>query len=195
MEAYSTIFQELAYKYLFLLKIDMRTKCFFYLDYMRFSNYYLMEDSSEPEIFIKKFNQDIERHEAWFSSYMSRQKADYIFNGIGNLVCEILLNILPRMKCKLFNANGINLIKKNIYIFFLQQNLANYVDASELAFGKASDYWDYLKLTEKELMQLVYRDNPYSLAQFKAILNAEGPKRNVNETAIQTSVELWSSKY
>jgi hypothetical protein len=193
LEFFSKAYQELSFKCLFSVKIELRTRCFYYLDSMKSSNYFCSEEATEPELFVTKWNRDLEKIASILDRYVPSKSKNYLLNGIGLLTGEILIAILPKLRCKIYNGYGINLMKRDT--FALQQNLSNFCDASELNFDKVRRYYDLLKLSEKELFHIVSGLEPeFSLNQFKAILGTEGPNRTIRENSEGTLVELWSSK-
>ena len=104
-----------------------------------------------------------------------------------------MINILPKLRCKIFNNHGIDLIKKSSLA--IQQNLSDLVDMKELDFTKVRKYYSLLLLSEKELFQTVTeKSSDFSLTQYKSILNTEGPNRQISISAASTLVELWSAK-
>jgi hypothetical protein len=192
MSNYFQLFQDLSTKIFFALKIDARTRCLTHLDAMKYTNYFCPEESIEPEKWTSKLNLDLENIQSVYKKYLPKTKSDYLFEGLGLLISESMINILPKLRCKIFNHHGINLIKKSSLA--IQQNLSDLVPMKELDFTKVRNYYDLLLLTEKELFQNVNDKTEFNLAQFKSILNTEGPNRALSLSAPLTLVELWSSK-
>lgn len=190
LDYFHQIFKEISMKCLYSLKIDLRARCFYYLDSIKNSNYFCQEDATEPEIFVTKFNQDLERFDQLLLKYLPNQR-EYLFQGTSLLVSQILIQILPKMKCKIFNKYGINLMKRNT--FALQQNLSNF--EKNINYDHVRRYYDLLNLSEKELIQNVVEKEPeFTLEQYKAILTTEGPNRLIKESSESLLVELWSNK-
>ncbi|KAL0486151.1 exocyst complex component [Acrasis kona] len=192
LENYHLRFKQLASWCLFALKVDIRAHVFHFLKTPLKNHSYCCEDTStQPETFVNNFNVDLARIERSLCTYLPKEKKQYLFDGLGRLIADLLIDSVMHMTHKKFNQKGIQKMNRNI--FSIQQNITNIVDSREILFNRVRQYYNMLELSEKEFFNLISsgeHEQLFTEEQYAAVLrclferDAEDPNH----------VESWNKK-
>jgi hypothetical protein len=105
------------------------------------------------------------------SIYLPREKKHYLFEGLGRLIANLLIDSLQSMQSKRFNKRGINKMNRNI--FSVQQNITNIIDSRESSFNRVRQYYSMLELKEKEFLNSISALDHvelFTIQQYEAVL-------------------------
>ncbi len=118
-----------------------------------------------------------------------------MFDGLGKLIANLLIESLQTMKSKRFNKKGIHKMNRNI--FSIQQNITNIIDARENSFNRVRQYYALLELTEKEFLNSISgldHVELFSKAQYEAVLECILERDLSNSDDVVNKEEMLKKK-
>jgi len=175
-------YRTLADRCLISLRAEYRMHCFYYLDNLKRSNYYLNEEALEPDYFINDLSKDLSINEEVMSSSLPTIKKRFLFDGLAQLISNILIRYTQKVgKVSMF---GIKKLIRNL--FALQQSLTNIIVSQENYFDRVRKYYELFFLTEDELLghitsAVLSKQIPFNYDAYKAIFELKAVGKKVNE--------------
>ncbi|GAB5365189.1 hypothetical protein AAMO2058_001035900 [Amorphochlora amoebiformis] len=164
----SSQFRDLAQRCLFTLRIEVQMHCFYHLGGMVNSDYALKAEAMEPEDFIMRLNTDLTNIDDALTKYLEPAKVQYVFAGLDQLVCSVLVRTLPLIAHRRISRFGVLQITRNLYA--LQQNLTHFARISTNHFDHARRYFELLDMSLEDFQQF-RAENPkeYTSEEYKAV--------------------------
>ncbi|KAI9250189.1 Sec8 exocyst complex component-specific domain-containing protein [Phascolomyces articulosus] len=139
-----TTYQQLAETCLFTLRLENRCHVIYYLEMaMQEGNYYLEDETYEPDPYIITLNQDLVEVDDCITASLPPKDELFAFDGLPALIVHILISEASHIKR--MNANGVQKMMRNVLA--LQQNLANFVPPSQNSvMERAREYYQLFNL-------------------------------------------------
>lgn len=156
-------FTELADTCLFILHLEVRAQCFYYL--LPKSNSgtanFNSDMSLDPDPKVLELNKALSSIDEVLSLSLQPKKIKYIFDGVGSLVTKILLG-WTRMMDRL-DEILIHKLCRNIHM--LQHTLSTITGIKETSLDRAKQYFQLFFLTPQEILNEVSEKGP-SFSEF-----------------------------
>ncbi|KAI7857397.1 Sec8 exocyst complex component-specific domain-containing protein [Circinella umbellata] len=147
-----TTYQQLAETCLFTLRLENRCHVIYYLEMaMQEGNYYLEDETYEPDPYIITLNQDLVEVDDCITASLPPKDELFAFDGLPALIVHILISEASHIKR--MNSNGVQKMMRNILA--LQQNLANFVPPSQNSvMERAREYYQLFNLGSEVIIKL-----------------------------------------
>ncbi|CAO3622394.1 unnamed protein product [Cunninghamella blakesleeana] len=151
-----TTYQQLAETCLFTLRLEIRCHTLYYLQMViREGNYYLEDESFEPDPYIITLNSDLMDIDDSINLSLPRKDEMFCFDGLPAFMVHILVSEAGYIKR--MNQHGVQKMIRNILA--LQQNLTNFVPPSQSAImERARGYYQLYNYGNENLIRSI-RDN------------------------------------
>eukprot|EP00466_Bigelowiella_natans_P000030 jgi/Bigna1/125322/aug1.1_g30 len=135
------------------------------------ADYALKDESLQPEAFVVELNKDLTGIEDAICKYLDEEKVRYVFSGLDQLMCSIMIRTLPLIAHRRITRDGVLQITRNLYA--LQQNLTNIVKSSGSCFDRARSYFELINMSLEDQEQFRH-ENPkkFSQTEYEAITKA-----------------------
>eukprot|EP01117_Protostelium_nocturnum_P014416 TRINITY_DN5482_c5_g1_i1.p1 TRINITY_DN5482_c5_g1~~TRINITY_DN5482_c5_g1_i1.p1 ORF type:complete len:882 (+),score=250.34 TRINITY_DN5482_c5_g1_i1:1213-3858(+) len=189
---------EIANGCLYAIRTELRVHCYFYLNEVMRTSYYLESEVLEADQHIVELNRDLSSIEETLEPHLPKIKLRYLFYSLPPLISTVLIKSLRKIKS--INKNGVLKMCRNV--FALQQNLTNIVQFKESYFNKVRKYYLLLNSTEEELVaqikNSISENRISSLEEFKTIktileFKAANKKTNAFEKTILSLDEFFQT--
>ncbi|KAF0980229.1 hypothetical protein FDP41_013443 [Naegleria fowleri] len=182
---------------LLALKIDLRIRCFYYInrgfsENIKEGAYDCEEQIDLPESFVEEFNKDIHGIHRALSMHLSEEKMTYVFGGLGKFVSDLLVGTVvshcvnndntttdnQSTMVPTFSRAGVEIMKSNISA--LQQQISSITQKHEHHFNNAIEFYNLLLLEKIQLLYHVKSMTRFSkqqyLAAFRIVTHNLGPE-------------------
>ncbi|KAI8146190.1 hypothetical protein BJV82DRAFT_600834 [Fennellomyces sp. T-0311] len=164
-----TTYQQLAETCLFTLRLENRCHTIYYLEMaMQEGNYYLEDETYEPDPYIITLNQDLVEMDDCITASLPPKDELFAFDGLPALIVHILISEASHIKR--MNANGVQKMMRNVLA--LQQNLANFVPPSQNSvMERAREYYQLFNLGSEGLIRNISENGPrFTFDEYRVIL-------------------------
>ncbi|KAJ1730671.1 exocyst subunit [Coemansia biformis] len=142
---------------LMVLRIEVRTHCFHYLDLAtREGDYHLDSEALEPEPYIQTLNADVSTIEEKMEACLPADKLALVFGNISVLMAHILIANTRHIKS--FNSAGNKKMIRNILA--LQQNLTNIALPEEGGLDRARKFYELYDLGADGILKHIAEHGP-----------------------------------
>ncbi|KAL9652321.1 hypothetical protein ABK040_011978 [Willaertia magna] len=202
-------FVTLSNECLLAIKIDLRVHCVYHIERsfkinLKLNNgkyYDFVENLHHPETFIINFNSEIMEIYKVLSTYLSNDKLNYVFHGIGRFVANLLVNsmvdlVLYENLTPKFSPNGIKTIKCNI--FALRHNLTSIANTPQTSFDHALQFFEMLNLSESKLIKHAMdnqKSKIFAKEHYLSIIKSDGPRHTPEKPQREKELEaIFKSK-
>ncbi|KAG0798771.1 hypothetical protein G6F62_000992 [Rhizopus arrhizus] len=124
---------------------------------IRNGNYYLEDESFEPDPYIITLNTDLMELNDCVNASLPHKDELFVFDGLPDLISYLLINEATYIK-KL-NNNGIQKMIRNILA--LQQNLSNFVPLTQCAIMEnAREYYQLYSIGSEGMVKSIHENGP-----------------------------------
>ncbi|KAG2391783.1 hypothetical protein C9374_013268 [Naegleria lovaniensis] len=163
---------------LLAIKIDLRIRCFYYIDRgfsenIKEAAYDCEEQIDLPESFVEEFNKDMHGIHRALSTHLSEDKMTYVFGGLGKFVSDLLIGTLvshctssKEPTIPNFSKVGVEIMKRNITA--LQQQISAITQKHEQHFNFALEFYNLLLLEKIQLLYHVKSVTRFTKQQYLA---------------------------
>eukprot|EP00123_Amoebidium_parasiticum_P008262 comp18684_c0_seq1/m.20385 comp18684_c0_seq1/g.20385 ORF comp18684_c0_seq1/g.20385 comp18684_c0_seq1/m.20385 type:complete len:1005 (-) comp18684_c0_seq1:4-3018(-) len=143
-------FQVLADMCLLNLRMELRCQCYYYLiTVLQKSVYELEEEALQPDPNVVQLNDTLCAIEDSVASSLPPIKVEFIFDRLGQLMCQILMCYVNQIKR--INDKGVSKMVRNI--LGLRQNLTNITLSHSADFERAIHFYELLYLSMEEILE------------------------------------------
>ncbi|KAJ2774606.1 exocyst subunit [Coemansia nantahalensis] len=154
---------------LMVLRIEVRTHCFHYLDLAtREGDYRLDSEALEPESYIQALNADVSTVEEKMEACLPANKLALVFGHVSVLMAHILIANTRHIKS--FNAAGNKKMVRNILA--LQQNLTNIALSEESGLDRARKFYELYDLGADGILKHIAEHGPaFSFDDYRRMID------------------------
>ncbi|XP_074643044.1 exocyst complex component 4-like [Tubulanus polymorphus] len=198
LEDLSQEFLDLSEICLLVLHLEVRVHCFFFLlPVAKQADFSSRVDNMDPDDLVVKLTKDLSAIDENLSQSFQPKKTKYIFEGIGHLISNILVNSTQYLKR--VNENGIKKMSRNI--FSIQQCLTSITACREPDLDFARQHYELLYLKPDDILTTIMEQGPqFSEIQYVNIfqlLHRSQPIRNTQklQTRLQRLKEILHEKH
>ncbi|KAI9491703.1 Sec8 exocyst complex component-specific domain-containing protein [Zychaea mexicana] len=183
-----TTYQQLAETCLFTLRLENRCHVIYYLEMaMQEGNYYLEDETYEPDPYIITLNQDLVELDDCITASLPPKDELFAFDGLPALIVHILISEASHIKR--MNVNGVQKMMRNVLA--LQQNLANFVPPSQNSvMERAREYYQLFNLSSEGLIRSISENGPkFTFDEYRIILGLIHDIKKGNEDDTESAEE------
>ncbi|KAJ3283609.1 hypothetical protein HK104_010298, partial [Borealophlyctis nickersoniae] len=131
-------------------------------------NYFLEDESYEPDPYIGLLNHDLTTIEETMSSILPERRTRFLFDGLAHLITHILIFNLKHIKR--VNTPGVSKLVRNVQS--LQQNLTNIASVHEKRLERARWYFELLGLSGEDLIRYMETTpGRFTFDEYKVVLD------------------------
>ncbi len=187
-----------SFRMLFILKMEIRIVCYAHILGMLKSSYAVDsegDDAIEPDGFLHELHAHLLSIDQTLSVSFSPALRVYIYQGIQDLLPDLLMNGLKHLFYRKVSVHGVERLCRNVAA--IQQTLTSiemkeYIDAAKC--DRTRNYFRLLLCSEQELSNFI-KEHPkdYTMEELSCIWNIEGPYRKATNESAKAFEKLYQS--
>ena len=129
---------------LFLLRVELKLHCVYYLVQCRATLYYCDESESYPDQAVVELNHHLCRVEDALLATLAPERLRFVVDGVAPLICAVMMSNTQALKR--VNHAGIRKMLRNV--FAVQQNLTVTIARKERYFDHLRQFYELMYLTD-----------------------------------------------
>ncbi|CAG9325172.1 SEC8 [Blepharisma stoltei] len=183
---------------LFILRGEIKMRIFYFLFHLKDANYWRDEEIPDAEWFIGQLSRELLLVHLAVRPILNAQQLKFIWENVFNILAEMLIFGLSKIKDQQLSKQGLAIYIKNIKVLQSELNQIEIPGVSTTEqLTKVSQFLELLQLNEKTLVRVI-RENPYQFTtdQWKLQMSLKVPLRpyGVLPQTQRTLNEILSAK-
>ncbi|PFH54828.1 hypothetical protein AMATHDRAFT_134263 [Amanita thiersii Skay4041] len=169
-QALMKTYEQLSGLILDTIRIEIRCRTMFHIESsMRYGNYSLEGEASEPDPYIADINRELGQCDAFLAKNLPPKEKNYTFIGLGDLMERLLIQYSRLLRTP--NTFGIRKLLRNI--LSLQQSIMTWTNHQGSHFDRAKSYYALFFLSPQEMLDGIREKQVFSFDEYQSMLNLQ----------------------